>query len=63
MRTIAGGEAFLTVLPWISTSPAAGRSNPEITRSVVDFPAPFAPISATISPSATLREIPFSAVI
>src|SRR5438034_3307008 len=34
-----------------------------MTRSVVDFPAPFAPISATILPSSTLSEMPFSAVI
>jgi hypothetical protein len=34
-----------------------------IERSVVDLPAPFAPISVTISPCRTLIEIPFSASI
>ena len=34
-------------------SPSAGRTSPEIARSVVVLPAPFAPISVTISPSAT----------
>jgi hypothetical protein len=43
--------------------PARGRSNPEIVRSVVDFPAPFAPSNATISPVSTLSEIPLIAVM
>ena len=34
-------------------APARGCSSPAIARSVVDLPAPFAPISATISPSLT----------
>jgi len=33
--------------------PPFGRSNPEIVRSVVVLPAPFAPSSVTISPSST----------
>jgi len=37
--------------------------SPLIERSVVDFPAPFAPMSVTISPSRTSIEIPFSAWI
>ena len=32
------------------TSPAFGLSRPEIVRSVVVLPAPFAPMSVTISP-------------
>ena len=32
-------------------------------RSVVDFPAPFAPIRVTISPSRTSMEMPLSAWI
>jgi hypothetical protein len=36
-------------------------SIPEIARSVVDFPAPFAPISVAICPSSTERLIPRSA--
>ena len=35
---------------------------PLIARSVVDFPAPFAPIRVTISPSWTASEMPFTRV-
>ena len=38
-----------------------GGVSPEIDRSVVDLPAPFEPISVTISPSSTSSEMPFSA--
>ena len=41
---------------------AIGRI-PEIARMVVDLPAPLAPISATISPSSTVRLMPCSAWI
>ena len=34
-----------------------------IARSVVDLPAPLAPISVTISPAASVSEIPLSASI
>jgi hypothetical protein len=37
--------------PRSTTSPPRGVSNPEIVFSVVLFPAPFDPISVTISPS------------
>jgi hypothetical protein len=40
------------------TSPWRGLSWPEIVRSVVDFPAPFEPMSVTISPSSTSSETP-----
>ena len=40
-----------------------GRSRPEIVRSVVDLPAPFEPISVTISPSSTSSVTPRSAWI
>ena len=43
--------------------PRRGWFSPLIERSVVDLPAPFAPISVTISPSRTSIEIPFSAWI
>ena len=43
--------------------PRRGAFSPLIERSVVDLPAPFAPISVTISPSLTSREIPLSASI
>ena len=45
------------IVPW------RGWFSPLIERSVVDLPAPFAPISVTISPSRTSSEIPFSAWI
>ena len=38
--------------------PSRGRSRPEIVRSVVDLPAPFDPMSVTISPSSTCRVTP-----
>ena len=37
------------------------RTVPETARSVVVFPAPFAPSTATIAPSGTSSEIPRSA--
>ena len=42
--------------PRISASPASGCSSPAIIRSVVVFPAPFAPKNANNSPCATLKE-------
>jgi hypothetical protein len=39
-------------------APERGVSSPAIARKVVDLPAPFAPISATISPSLTSIEMP-----
>jgi hypothetical protein len=44
---------------WIE--PRRGWLSPLIERSVVDFPAPLAPISVTISPSWTSIEMPLSA--
>jgi len=38
-------------LPRNTISPCRGFKSPEIVRSVVDFPAPFEPMSVTISPS------------
>jgi hypothetical protein len=49
--------------PWKTIFPVRGGTIPEIERSVVDLPAPLAPISVTISPSLTVIEIPFSASI
>ena len=43
--------------------PEVGFFSPEIVRRVVVFPAPFAPIRVTISPSLTVREMPFKAWI
>ena len=45
------------MLPW------RGRLSPLIARSVVDLPAPLAPISVTISPAPTRSEMPLSAWI
>jgi hypothetical protein len=42
------------------TSPRSARSRFEIALSVVDLPAPFAPSSATIRPSGTCSDTPFS---
>ncbi len=41
--------------------PLRGWLSPLIERSVVDFPAPLAPISVTISPARTSSEMPLSA--
>ena len=43
--------------------PSRGRLSPLMARSVDDLPAPFAPISVTISPAPTRSETPFSAWI
>src|SRR6185437_9397288 len=47
--------------PLKQISPPRFLMSPEITRRVVDFPAPFAPISVTISPSSTWRSMPLRA--
>ena len=44
-------------LPWNRMSPARGRSRPEMVRSVVVLPAPFAPMRHTIWPSSTVNEM------
>ena len=43
--------------------PDAGRSNPEIVRSVVVLPAPLPPMRVTIAPFGTSREIPERALM
>ena len=43
--------------------PSRGWFSPLIERSVVDLPAPFAPMSVTTSPSRTSSETPLSAWI
>ena len=43
--------------------PVRERRRPERVLSVVDLPAPFAPIRATISPSFTSKEMPLIAWI
>ena len=49
--------------PWKRIAPWRGLLMPLIARSVVDFPAPFAPMRVTISPARTLSETPFNAWI
>ena len=61
--TMLCGDSSVMSLPWKRSCPARGWLSPLIERSVVDLPAPFAPISVTISPSRTSIEIPFSASI
>ena len=61
--TIEWADAFVMSLPWNRIFPCRGRLMPLIARSVDDFPAPFAPMSVTISPSPTFSETPFSAWI
>lgn len=48
-------------IPVTIASPESGHNNPDIILIAVDFPAPFGPISPTISPSAMSSVIPFSA--
>ena len=59
--TISCGSLPSMRSPSNRISPARGRSIPEIVMSVVLLPAPFAPITATVSPGWTTREIPFRA--
>ena len=52
--------SFCTGSPSSRISPRLGESRPEIARMVVVFPAPFAPISATIVPGFTSSATPAS---
>ena len=61
--TIACGVAVVMSAPLKRIVPCRGRLRPLIARSVVDLPAPFAPISVTISLLPTVSETPFSAWI
>ena len=56
---LAGTPAMF--FPLNSTWPLRGLSSPATVFSVVDLPAPFAPISVTISPSLTSKEMPLMA--
>ena len=58
---VCGGAGDVVALE--ADRPCRGLLMPLIARSVVDFPAPFAPIRVTISPSRTFSETPFSAWI
>ena len=61
--TIVCGAVPVMSFPWKRIVPWRGRLMPLMARSVEDFPAPFAPMSVTISPSRTVSEMPFSAWI
>ena len=50
-------------LPSKVTLPPTTLRKPEMVRMVVVLPAPLAPTSVTISPSLTVKEIPFNASI
>jgi hypothetical protein len=41
--------------PNSSIDPSNNRASPRAPRTIVDFPAPFGPSSATTSPAATVR--------
>ena len=51
-----------TSVPRKTTRPPALGTRPVMARRVEVLPAPFGPMMATTSPSATSREIPFTAV-
>jgi len=53
---VASVRSRRTSSPWKSTSPAWARTSPVMVRRRVDFPAPLAPMSETISPLFTCRE-------
>ena len=62
-RTISSGARRVTSRPSKRMLPDDGRISPLIVRSVVVLPAPFAPISVTISPSSTVSDTSCSAVM
>src|SRR5258707_6119927 len=62
VRATGSGDHDALACPANSISPPL-RTRPEIARRVVVLPAPFAPSSATISPSSTFSDSPCSATI
>ena len=63
ISTMSCGLRRVMSLPLKTIRPCCGVLRPLIERSVVDLPAPLAPISVTTSPSCTSSETPFSASI
>ena len=63
MRTIWRGLRPAIFLPSKTIEPERGATRPEIARSVVDFPAPLDPSSATSAPSSIEKLTPRSASI
>ena len=62
-RTHLGAGTFVMSVPPDSLVPVLDGIMPVTVCSVVVFPAPLAPMRATISPSFTSKEIPFTAWI
>src|SRR5215831_5627387 len=62
MRQMRCGGAPVMSLPSSSTCPASGRRCPVRRLKKVDLPAPLGPITAAISPRATARLTPSTAV-
>src|SRR6185437_3537562 len=60
-RACASGVARVTSMPSNRMRPEVGRVSPARQLKNVDFPAPFGPISPTISPSSTARSAPATA--
>ena len=56
-------EGEFADLPKIDICPESGKSTPDITFARVDFPEPFPPIIACISPSNALKETRSSAFV
>ena len=61
--TTSCAGVVVTSSPWKTIRPRRGWLSPLIERSVVVLPAPFEPMSVTISRSPTSSEIPFNASI
>ena len=62
IRTMRDGGSRSIRSPAKTIDPLRGRVRPEMVRSVVLLPAPFAPSSATTSPGATERLTPLTAL-
>ena len=54
-RTTSSGGRPVIVVPSMLAEPASGRTSPARVRMSVDFPAPFAPMTAVTSPRGTER--------
>jgi hypothetical protein len=54
-RVTWSGRSPVIERPSSRTSPASGREKPVMTSKRADFPAPFGPMTPTISPAATAK--------
>jgi hypothetical protein len=57
---ISSGGVWVMSRPSKTMAPPLASTSPEMARSSVDFPAPFVPRRATISPSSTSKSTPNS---